>query len=148
MPRCFFFYGTLLAGSGNGVAAAVHARLGPGRAATVAGRLFAIPDPLGWYPALVAGPGIVHGQAYAVGPGFGVGDLALIDGYEACYPDDPAASDYLRREVLAVLADGTGLAAEAYVYARELPVGSLAVDGGDFAAFLARNGLRAFAPEG
>jgi len=48
-----FFYGTLMRGSCNPVASALHERLGPAVPARAAGWLFALPDPEGWYPALV-----------------------------------------------------------------------------------------------
>ena len=53
----FFFYGTLVAGRGNAVAARAHARLGPGVPGVAEGRLYAISDSGGWYPALVRGGG-------------------------------------------------------------------------------------------
>ena len=146
MPERFFFYGTLVAGSGNAVARAVHGRLGNGRAATVAGRLFAICDPGGWYPALVAGAGVVRGWVYEAGAGFGPDDLALIDGYEAYDPARPGTSDYLRQKVLATLADGSLASVQAYVWAQDLPATAVAIAGGDFAAFLRERGVAGFAP--
>ena len=146
MARCFFFYGTLMAGGGNAVAKAAHAKLGAGRAGTVAGRLYAIADPQGWYPALLPGAGRVAGFVYAAGPEFGADDLAALDGYELFYPDDPAGSEYRRGEVAVTLADGAEASAEAYLYARALPEGAVLIEGGNFAAFLAETGAKPFTP--
>ena len=65
----FFFYGTLLDGSDNAAARAVHALLAPLGPATVAGRMAAVPDADGWYPALLPGDGLVHGRLFAARPG-------------------------------------------------------------------------------
>ena len=150
MPLRFFFYGTLMAGSGNAVADELHGRLGAGRAGTVAGRMYAISDPDGWYPALVAGAGqddvCVAGLVHEVGAEFGADDLAALDAYEAFYPDDPAACEYMRREVTVTLAEGGEVRAQAYVYVRDLPADAALIAGGDFAAFLRERGVAGFAP--
>lgn len=139
----FFFYGTLVAGSGNAVARAVHSRLVDLGPATVRGALHAVPDPDGWYPALVSGEGAVHGRLYRAGDGFSAGDLARMDAYEDFDPADPAGSLYVR-EAMAVLSGGRELEAQAYRFAVGLPVGSRPIPGGDFAAWLAEHGLRAY----
>src|SRR4051812_8847921 len=87
----FFFYGTLLAGSANPVAQAVHDRLRPMGAASLTGRLFAIPDGGGWYPALVQGNGTVRGAVYEALAGFAAENLAALDHYEG--------AEYERRPV-------------------------------------------------
>ena len=51
LPRHLFFYGTLVAGNPNPVAAAIHAALEPLGPARTSGALYAIPDPAGWFPA-------------------------------------------------------------------------------------------------
>lgn len=139
----FFFYGTLLHGAGNAAAEAVHARLGPGLAATVGGRLFALPDPAGWYPALLPDPRgpPVHGMVYRTMPEFAAADLAAIDAWEDCRPD--GRGEY-RREALPVTSAGLGLLAQAYLYNAPLPSGAEPIPGGDFGAFLAQRGLAAF----
>lgn len=141
----FFFYGTLIAGSGNDVAASVHARLGPGVAARARGLLYAIPDAGGWYPALVAvadgsGAGVVRGFLYETRAGFTGGDLAALDGWEG--------ADYARREVEVALDDGARVTAQAYVWAGALPADAEVIAGGDFGEFIAGRGVRVFGEEG
>jgi len=145
LPERFFFYGTLSAGMDNPVIAAVRPKLGPGRPARVAGRLHAIPERDGWYPALVAGDGLVEGQVYAVGPGFTADDLALLDRYEAFDPDDPEGSEYIRT-VIVVETDGGPLAADAYLYRAALPASARPIAEPSFAAYLAAHGYRPLAP--
>ena len=67
---------------------------------TATGRLYAIPDPAGWYPAFIPDPAgaAVHGMVHAAGPGFAQADLAALDAYEDYRPADPAGSLYLRRQ--------------------------------------------------
>lgn len=63
-PPRFFFYGTLIAGAApvaeplRGALSKLR-ELGP---AQVSGTIHAIPDPQGWYPAMLAGPGTVAGR--------------------------------------------------------------------------------------
>ena len=133
----FFFYGTLMAGSGNEVARAVHGRLGPGVAAVVSGKLYGIPDPQGWYPALVTGAGgVVRGFVHEAAPDFTEADLAALDGYEG--------AEYRRCAVEVVLGDGARVMAQSYVWMGPLPEGAEVIAGGDFAAFIAERDLRAF----
>jgi gamma-glutamylcyclotransferase (GGCT)/AIG2-like uncharacterized protein YtfP len=127
----FFFYGTLMGDSAHPLAGDVHERLVALGRAEVAGRLHAIPDPLGWYPAMVAGAGTVHGALYTAGPGFGASDLARLDAYEG--------ADY-RREVLMV----AGGEAQAYVWHADLPEGAIPLPHGDFARFLREGGHKAY----
>jgi len=75
----YFFYGTLIAGHDNPACAAAHRHLGQGVTGYVAGVLWAIPDPGGWYPALLAGDGRVRGVVY---PGLDGLDVAMLDAYE------------------------------------------------------------------
>ena len=141
----FFFYGTLMAGSGNAVARGVHARLSAGVAATVAGRLYGIADPAGWYPALAWGAGgAVRGFVHEAGAGFSEVDLAVLDGWEGYAAEAPETSEYRRCEVAVTLADGARVMAQAYVWAGALPEGAEAIVGGDFAAFLRQRGVKAF----
>ena len=140
----FFFYGTLVAGSGNPVAQAAHARLCPIGRASVLGTLWGIPDPAGWYPALISGRGQVHGMLYAVGEGFGPDDLARLDDWEDYRPDQPAESLYLREEMQVTIAGGAGMPAQAYRFNQPLPDGALAISDGDFRAWLSANGYGAY----
>ncbi len=136
-----FFYGTLMAGSGNAVARGIHARLLAGVPAVVAGGLWAIPDVGGWYPALVLGAGgVVRGFVHEAGPGFGAADLAALDDWEG--------DDYDRCELAVTLADGGCVTAQGFVWAGALPGDAEAIADGDFAGFLRRRGLKAFGEEG
>jgi len=139
----FFFYGTLLAGADNEASPAVHAGLGPGRPATIGGRLFALPDPAGWYPALIADPrgSAVHGELYRALPSFAAADLAAMDAWEECADD--GTGEY-RRELLPVTSEGYEFLAQVYVYNAALPADAVPVPGGDFAAFLTACGLPAY----
>jgi gamma-glutamylcyclotransferase (GGCT)/AIG2-like uncharacterized protein YtfP len=138
-----FLYGTLLQGGCNPVAIALHRHLATGVPARAWGRLFALPDPAGWYPALVpdpAGPA-VHGMVHAARATFCAQHLAAIDAYEDCRSD--GSGEYRREPV--VVATGAGeCLAEAYIYNASLPAGARPVPGGDFRAFVAEHGLACF----
>ena len=137
--RTFFFYGTLLAGSDNPVARAVHRRLGPGRPGVVSGGLFAIGDADGWYPALLQGEGAVRGMVHSAAAGFSDADLAAMDAYEG--------ADY-RRASIEVRCDGERIEAQAWVWRAALPEGARLLPDGDFAAFLRREGVPGYSPRG
>ncbi|MFW5633964.1 MAG: gamma-glutamylcyclotransferase family protein [Erythrobacter sp.] len=131
-----FFYGVLREGVGDWP---FLAGLGLGSQASVQGALFAIPDPAGWYPALVltrAGHATnVVGSLHDAG---GV-DLAAIDAFEGP-----------QYERMAVRVDGWeagGSEAQAYVWTGELPEGAQAIAHGDFAAWLAETRRSAYAGE-
>ncbi|MCB2060324.1 MAG: gamma-glutamylcyclotransferase family protein [Novosphingobium sp.] len=140
----FFFYGTLLDGSDNAIAAWVHERLQAVGPATVEGILEAVPDPDGWYPALLAGDGQVHGRLYESVEGFGAADLARLDAYENYDPARPDRSLYLRETCTATAPDGTLCEAQAYRFNRPLPDGSHPIPSGDFRSWLEEQGVRAF----
>jgi gamma-glutamylcyclotransferase (GGCT)/AIG2-like uncharacterized protein YtfP len=142
----FFFYGTLIADSGNPVAAAAHVRLRDLGPATARGALHAIEDELGegWYPALLAGAGPVLGQLYEAAPGFGEADLAALDAYEGFDPADPAASLYVRATIVVTDAGGAFHEAQAYSFNRPLPPGAQPIADGDFHTWLAREGLKPY----
>lgn len=143
----FFFYGTLIAGSGNPVAAAVHARLRDLGPATARGALYAIGEIEGWYPIMLAGAGAVHGRLYEIAPGFGETDLAQLDAYEDFDPADPARSLYLRATIVVADAQGVLLEAQTYSFNGPLPAGALPIPDGDFSAWIAREGLRPYGVE-
>jgi gamma-glutamylcyclotransferase (GGCT)/AIG2-like uncharacterized protein YtfP len=96
--RTLFFYGVLMPGLVSGRMAELVALLGPPRPATVSGRLFAVPDPRGHYPVMVATAGAerVSGAMLAPGPSFGAVELAELDAFEGFDPADPSGSDYIR----------------------------------------------------
>jgi len=138
-----FFYGTLMRGSCNPVASALHERLGPAVPARAAGRLFALPDPEGWYPALVPdadGPA-VQGHVHEALPGFGPADLAAADAWEGCRSD--GTGDYRREPIVVSTAQGP-VCAHAYVWNRDVPRHAVRIDSGDFHAFAAERGWPLF----
>ena len=140
----FFFYGTLIAGSGNRVAAALQDKLvclGP---AAARGRLYAVSDGRGHYPALLPGHGVVHGMLYETLPAFSRHDLAEMDAYEEYDPRRHASSLYHRRPIAIRVADAQTVRAQAYVYRRALPMAAKLIADGDFRAWLARTGAAAF----
>lgn len=136
LSRRFFFYGTLIAGTANAVARHVHARLRPLGPALARGKLLALFDESGWYPALLEGEGLVSGAVYETSPDFVPDDLAVLDAYEG--------AEYERRPILA---EGIG-EAEAYWWAGPLPLCGEPIPGGDFSAWLVATGRRAFASQG
>lgn len=140
----FFFYGTLLDGSDNAVAREVHRLLAPIGPASVAGRMFAVPDPAGWYPALLPGKGTVHGRLFAAREGFSPADLARLDAYEDYDPKAPGLSLYLRETVAALLADGRQVDAQVYRFNLPLPEGSRPIPAGDFRAWITATGMATF----
>lgn len=133
--RHFFFYGTLIAGSGNGHERAAHALMRDGCAASVRGRLYAVPDPAGWYPALLPGAGWVQGMVYRAGPRFDARALARMDAYEG--------RDYRR----CVMKAGAVMA-QAYIWRGALPRGAQRIAGGDFRLWLKARGRRAYGVDG
>lgn len=141
LPARLFLYGTLLQGACNTVAVRLHRHLEPGLPAWVAGQLFAIPDPAGWYPALVPGEGTVRGMVHDLAPGFDAELLAELDAYEGLRDD---GSGEYRRQIVAVTTAAGEVSAAAYVYNAALPAGVRPVPEGNFAEFLARSGLPAF----
>jgi gamma-glutamylcyclotransferase (GGCT)/AIG2-like uncharacterized protein YtfP len=139
----FQFYGTLLDGSDNPVARDVHRLLEPVGPSTVRGTLHAVPDATGWFPALLAGEGVVHGRLYRARPGFGPSDLARLDAYEDYDPADPQGSLYVREDVTAACR-GQEARAQVYRFNQPLPDGARPIAGGDFRAWLAATGLAQF----
>ena len=132
----FCFYGTLLDGADNPVARAIHALLDPVGPARVRGALHAVPDALGWFPALVdaaAPDGWITGRLYKARGGFTAGDLARMDAYEDFDPARLDTSLYVRR---AVVTEDGGIA-QVYVFNQPLPTGSLPIAHGDFRRWLA-----------
>lgn len=130
----FFFYGTLIGGGPLEVRQAVGRLrdLGP---AQLSGLLYAIPDPGGWYPALVKGEGAVAGRVYEATGEFRESDLAVLDAYEDFDPADPAGSLYRRTAIGGV---------QAYRFNQPVPEDAIPITGGDFLAWLAERGEAAF----
>ena len=143
-PAHWFFYGTLVAGNPNPVAAAIHAALEPIGPAWTSGALFAIPDPAGWFPALMAGDDAVSGALYRAGADFDAELLARMDAYEDFDPADRAGSLYRRKCITVRTEDGAEVEANAYLWNRTLPAGALRIGGGSFGAWLAETGNPVF----
>lgn len=127
-----FFYGVLQGRLASPAIRKLLSGLGPGRRAIARGRLYAIRDPRGCYPALVAGKGQVRGMLYKAGSV----DLVGLDGFEG--------EEYSRAEI-EVIVQGRREPAQAWLWAR--PATRLEpVPQGDFARWLAETGNRPFAP--
>lgn len=141
LPARLFLYGTLLEGACNAVAVRLHRHLVPGVPGRVAGQLYAIPESQGWYPALVPGSGIVRGMVHAARPDFDADCLAVLDAYEDVRAD--GLGEYRRDSIVALIDEGE-LVADAYIYNVALPAEARPVPQGDFAAYLAANGLTGF----
>ncbi|WP_347302446.1 gamma-glutamylcyclotransferase [Croceibacterium sp. TMG7-5b_MA50] len=107
--------------------------IGPGWSATVPGSLWAIPDPQGWYPALLPGEGIVQGTFHEAGD-VDMDALARFEG-----------SDYTLTRVTVTSASGE-LPAVAWLYTADLPNTAERIANGDFAEWLAETGRTPFAP--
>ncbi|WP_343613657.1 gamma-glutamylcyclotransferase family protein [Novosphingobium sp.] len=131
IPPAFFFYGTLMAGIDHPLARVWHTALAEGEKGWAQGRLWAVPDPEGWYPALLPGEGRVTGMLHRPLAIFDVAMLAAMDRYEG--------EAYRRLPITVTLASGA-VRAQAYVWQGALPAGAVALEDGDFAAFLARSG--------
>jgi gamma-glutamylcyclotransferase (GGCT)/AIG2-like uncharacterized protein YtfP len=140
----FFFYGTLVAGSGNQVATAAQALLSDMGPATVSGQLHAVPDAEGWFPVLLPGDGVVHGRLYAAGADFDAAELARLDAYEDFDPDSPDSSLYVRMGIAATNTAGATGEAQVYRFNQPLPAGSRPIPGGNFHAWLTEEGLPIF----
>lgn len=114
------------------------AGLGLGAPATTTGALYAIPDPAGWYPALVLTQARYATSVVGTLHEAGEVDLAAIDAFEG--------AEYARTSVPVDGWDGYGeTMAEAYVWQSELPAGAEAIAHGDFVRWLAETGRCAFA---
>ena len=140
-----FFYGTLVEGSDNAMAREVHRLVSPLGPATVSGSLFAVPDPQGWFPALIAGEGTVIGGLYEATSALTPGELSRLDAYEEFDPHDPEASLYVRRQVQVTDGAGAQIMADVYLYNRPLPTGSCAIPSGNFRQWIATTGKAPFA---
>ena len=144
MPDALFFYGVLRPELASGRMAELVALLGDPRPATVAGRLYAVPDARGHYPVMIAGEdgGRVRGIIMQLGAMFGGDALAELDAFEGFDPAAHDSSDYIRHSVRAELADGTPLAADAYWWNRAVAADFIPIAHGDFARYLAESGAR------
>jgi gamma-glutamylcyclotransferase (GGCT)/AIG2-like uncharacterized protein YtfP len=136
LVEAFFFYGTLITGGGSPRVAAALSRLCPRGGAVAQGLLYALDDPDGCYPAMVAGQGAVYGRLMALSPEFIPEDLAALDAYED--------ADYHRLAIEVRRQDGAVVQAWAYVWAGPVPEEAVPLPDGDFAAFLKATGRSAY----
>ena len=142
-PRALFFYGVLLPGLASGRMGELVALLGEAFPATVAGRLFAVPDPRGHFPVMLeaAGEGRVSGAILVPGPRFGAAELAELDAFEGFDPARPGQSDYVRQGLSAALGDGSMVSADGYWWNSPVGADFVPIAHGDFARYLAETGL-------
>lgn len=128
-----FLYGTLRPEADTPMARWIAQRLVRAEAGSVPGRLHAVPDAAGWYPALVPGLGRVRGTLVELR--LRAGERALLDRYEG--------REY-RRVTLPVRLARTRSCAQAYVWRGRLPKGAVPI-GPDFLEWLRGIGGRAYA---
>jgi gamma-glutamylcyclotransferase (GGCT)/AIG2-like uncharacterized protein YtfP len=122
-----FFYGVLIAEIAPPPVQRLLAGIGPGRPATARGKLYAVADPAGAHPAMVAGDGAVSGVVHEAGSV----DLAGLDAFEG--------ADYVRTPIRV---NSEGEAIEAHAYLWVAPTDGLEpIPDGDFARWLAASGL-------
>lgn len=140
----FFFYGTLTHHHANALTRDMMPCLGAGRSASVRAALYAVGTPDGYYPALVAGEGRVHGWLYSTAPGFDAAMLARLDAYENYLPRRPRSSEYLRRRLPVRLSGGGTLLAHAYCWNRSVDAAMIPLPDGDFGGWLRAHHLRAW----
>jgi len=143
-----FFYGTLMHDRGNAIVAALLPLLGRPRRAYAAGTLHAVWNRNGIYPALLPGRLRVSGWLYRARSGFPPAMLNMLDAYEEYRPGDRVRSEYVRRRIVVRLDRGGTALAQAYCWNRRPKSGTTRIASGDFAEFLQRTGLPAFAPPG
>ncbi len=141
MKLHFFLYGMLMPGSGHPLAEALGPVMTPLGPAAARGSLYAIPDPQGWYPALVRGTddrpqGTVHGAICSARLEFGPGHLAEMDAFEGFDPVRPDGGDYVRSEIDVEFA-GSRMRVSAYLWRVPVPAGARSLPTGRFRDFLA-----------
>lgn len=129
-----FLYGVLREGVGDWP---FLAGLGLGSPATTMGALFAIPDPDGWYPALVRTQARFATNVVGTLHEAGDVDLAAIDAFEG--------ADYTR--VLVPVDGWSGFGdtqAQAYIWTADLPDNAEPIVHGDFVRWLEETGRTPF----
>lgn len=131
-----FLYGTLQPVADTAMARWLALRIEDASAATMLGRLLAIPGGSGWFPALVPGAAWDRCQGTLVLAALGPGDLARLDRYEG--------REYRRMAARVRLASGSLRAAAVYRWRTPAPARSLNIAGGDFLTWLERTGRRSF----
>ncbi|WP_066772870.1 gamma-glutamylcyclotransferase family protein [Croceicoccus mobilis] len=131
-PGLVFVYGTLLAGSGTPANLWLEQRSAALGAASVPGRMIAIPTRLGWYPALLPARNPrqrVHGMLMRLD--FRPGDWRWLDHYEGV--------EYRLSRIWAA-----GRAVHAYRWAAAIPKGAMPIKQGDFLRWLGETGRQPY----
>lgn len=124
-----FFYGLLQGDVAPGPVRELLAGIGPGLPATARGKLYAVRDDTGAFPAMIEGEGEVRGMLHEAGSV----DLAALDAFEG--------AEYRRIEIEV----SGGQVAQAYLWAG--PVDGLEpIPHGDFARWLRETGHGAWNP--
>jgi gamma-glutamylcyclotransferase (GGCT)/AIG2-like uncharacterized protein YtfP len=118
-----FFYGILQGDVAQGPVRELLAGIGPGIQATARGKLYAVRNEAGAYPAMVAGDGEVRGMLHEAGSV----DLARLDAFEG--------AEYRRTEI-----EVGGESAQAYLWAGSTD-GLELIAHGDFARWLRETNL-------
>jgi len=142
-----FLYGTLMEGSGNPTAAWLHDRLEPGLQAYALGRLYAVEDPQGWYPAFVPDPsgGRVFGMVHETTSRFDMSCLDVLDAYEGYQPGSPGQSEFLRQLVsVRLIESGHLVEVQVYTWANAVTENQVEIASGDFARFLYQTRRRSY----
>ncbi|SFF74227.1 Uncharacterized conserved protein YtfP, gamma-glutamylcyclotransferase (GGCT)/AIG2-like family [Novosphingobium sp. CF614] len=135
-PVRLFVYGTLQPLAGTRMARWIAARLTRAEPACVPGRLFAVRDGRGWFPALVPARSAARVRGTLCELMLTSGELVLLDRYEGI--------EY-RRVWLPVRMDGgSRMRAQAYRWRLALPPKSPMIAGGDFLDWLRRTGRQPF----
>lgn len=135
-----FFYGVLMDHVAGGPVRDLLSGIGPGVPAWTCGTLYAVPDPQGWYPALLPGAGRVRGMLHDAG----AVDLAALDRFEGVDPVHPSAGDYHRAEIAVETAAGEPAQAFAYLWNHRPAAGLIHLPDGDFSCWLKQMGYRPF----
>lgn len=134
MIERLFLYGTLLDSTRTPMARWLSPRLRNGRAAHVAGRLMAIPNANGFYPALIRSD-----RRRTFGTVFDVAlspsDWGVLDRYEG---------DEYRRAATLFDARGSRPHAQFYRWAGFIPARARPIPGGNFRQWLKENGCRPY----
>ncbi|MDX2205712.1 MAG: gamma-glutamylcyclotransferase family protein [Hyphomicrobiaceae bacterium] len=120
-----FVYGTLMSHTHTDKARQLAAEADSLGAATMAGTLYRI----SWYPGLVEGAGLVHGEVFRLRDP--AASLVWLDAYEGIVPGDGQANrnEYERLERSVRLASGRELLSWVYLY-RAGVAGCVPVAGG------------------
>lgn len=131
-----FLYGTLQPAARTTMARWIEQRLVSSTDAAAAGRIFAVNDAGGWFPAFVRArsPALVRGTLCELD--LRAGELALLDRYEGV--------EYRRLAVPIRTGGGSRGTAQLYLWRVALPRGTRPIRSGDFLEWLRDNRLSAF----